>query len=247
MTTKAVLPTAQHSSSNYGFTLIELLISMVISMIIITGIYSAYRTQEKSQIVQSQVIKMQQSLRSLMTFLSSEIRLAGYNPEESEGIGIVQADIAGIIFTCDKNGDGDTDDDNEYIEYALEDGADSDNDGQVDSGVSSLCRNTDDTTTDLQPLADNIVAVEFLYVLEDDTADGVYNPTTTLAPSSTAYDSIRAITISILVRSSHSDSSFVNTSSYTTGSGAIWGPYDDNYRRRILTTTVKLRNYGLGS
>ncbi len=63
-----------------GFTLVELMITLVISTMIIASISVSYVAQQKSQVVQDQVIEMQQNLRAAMLFLSSEVRMAGYKP-----------------------------------------------------------------------------------------------------------------------------------------------------------------------
>ena len=56
---------------------------------------------------------------------------------------------------------------------------------------------------------------------------------------------IRSIQISILARAGKSDQEFTNNATYTTPSGTTWGPFNDNYRRRFLKTTVFCRNLDL--
>lgn len=227
-----------------GFTLVELMVALVVSLIILMAVYSAYRTQQKAQTAQADVIKMQENLRSLVSFLSSEIRLAGYNSDT----GITNATQSSFGFKWDYDGDGTPDGDNEYLEYGFRAADDANDDGQADSGIASFCRrrtNVDATESGYESLADNIVAVEFLYLLKDESDNGDYDPETKLNPDAADYDSIRAVQISILARSERYDKSVSNTSTYTTASGAIWGPYDDSYRRRMLITTVKIRNLGL--
>jgi type IV pilus assembly protein PilW len=248
---KIIGHTARGRNKFGGFTLVELLITMAISMVIVAAIFSTYISQQKTQLAQHQVIQMQQNLRALMTFLSSEIRLTGYDPESDGNVGISLATRSNLRFTWDSDGDGFTsgggeNEKEEDLEYGFAAADDLDGDGQADSGAASFCRrraNVDDTEAGFEPLADNIVAVEFMYVLKDINSNSVYDPTTTLSPLD--YDDIRAVTISILARAAKADSDFVNTSTYTTASGVIWGPYNDNYRRRLLVTKVKLRNLGL--
>lgn len=227
-----------------GFTLVELMVALVLSLTILLAAYSAYHTQQKAQTAQADVVKMQENLRSLVSFLSSEIRRAGYDSDA----GITNATQSSFGFKWDSDGDGTTDGDNEYIEYGFKTADDTDGDGQADSGIASFCRrrtNVNATESGYESLADNIVAVEFLYLLDDESDNGEYDPETKLNPDETDYDDIRAVQISILARSERYDKSVSNTSTYTTASGAIWGPYDDSYRRRMLITTVKIRNLGL--
>ncbi len=117
---------------------------------------------------------------------------------------------------------------------------DADSDGIVDdldgdgiqNDVASLGR---DTGGGFESITENIQAIEFYYTLANGTA--------TTTPATVA--DVRSIQISLLARAGKSDRNFNNTQSYTTPSGAVWGPYGDNFRRRLLTTTVKCRNMGL--
>jgi type IV pilus assembly protein PilW len=236
-------PTLPDNLKN-GFTLVELMIALVISSIICAGVYSAYLAQQRSQVAQAEVVKMQANLRSLMSFLSAEIRLVGYDSDT----GITSASGSSFGFKADYDDDGSTDGDNEFLEYGFKATDDADGDGEADDGAASFCRrrtNVDASQAGYESLADNIVAVEFLYLLKDESDNGEYDPETKLNPDSSDYDDIRAVQISILARTKKEDSNYTNSSAYTTASGAIWGPYDDNYRRRMLVTTVKLRNLGL--
>ncbi|MFT5697825.1 MAG: type IV pilus assembly protein PilW [Desulforhopalus sp.] len=231
-----------------GFTLVELMITLLLSSIVLAAISTAYQTQQRSQTILSQRIGMQQQLRSLITFISSEIRLTGLDPQEDDNVGISQASQGGFRFTLDVDDDGLSTGANEDIEYGFPFADDNNDDGQADIGAASFCRrraNVDSTELGFESLADNIVAVEFLYVLEDSSDNDQYDPTTTLTPSTPELEDIRAITISILIRTANPDSKYDNNETYVAASGQVWGPYDDNYRRMLLTTNVKLRNIGL--
>ncbi len=89
-------------------------------------------------------------------------------------------------------------------------------------------------TRDGQELARNIEAIEFAYILEDKSV--------TTAPSNP--DDVRAVTVSLLGRAERGDSSYKNQETYTTAAGTDWSS-EDNYRRRMLITTVQCRNMGL--
>ncbi|MDI6763579.1 MAG: prepilin-type N-terminal cleavage/methylation domain-containing protein [Thermodesulfobacteriota bacterium] len=60
-----------------GLTLIELLIVLVISSILIAGIYRTFIGQQHTYTVQEQVVDMQQSLRMAINQMVREIRMAG--------------------------------------------------------------------------------------------------------------------------------------------------------------------------
>lgn len=133
--------------SDKGFTLIELLVAMAISGIVMAGVYSVYYSQQKSYMAQEQVAVMQQNLRAAMLFMGREIRMAGCDPK-GQAVDFADWDISSsssFKFTFDIRGsavgslpDGDTDDPNEDITYAL-DGTDLERNGDhVAANISSL-------------------------------------------------------------------------------------------------------------
>jgi type IV pilus assembly protein PilW len=72
-----------------------------------------------------------------------------------------------------------------------------------------------------------------------DTADGTAN-----LPSLVPVDRIRAIKVFILARSKGMDLSYTNNETYRVGQWSVSGN-GDQFRRRLLVTTVKCRNLGL--
>lgn len=217
-----------------GFTLVELLIAMAITGIVAGAIFTAFLSQQKSYLAQEQVAEMQQNLRAAMDIMVRDIRMAGYDPYRNSGAGIVTATGNSISFTVvsdndtiDNDNDTITDETGELnaITYSLYDAY---SDGDTDIGKKTGLGNN-------APVAENIDNLEFYYTLEDATQ--------TLTPASP--NDIRNVQIAILARAEHEDSKFTNTKNYTTPSGAIWGPYNDGFRRRLLSTTVKCRNMGL--
>jgi prepilin-type N-terminal cleavage/methylation domain-containing protein len=61
-----------------GITLIELLIALVISSILIAGIYRTFIQQQKSYATQEQVADMQQNVRVSINRMMREIRMTGF-------------------------------------------------------------------------------------------------------------------------------------------------------------------------
>lgn len=61
-----------------GLTLIELLIALVISALIISGLYRTFIGQQKTYTVQEQIVDMQQNARTAVNRMMSEIRMAGF-------------------------------------------------------------------------------------------------------------------------------------------------------------------------
>lgn len=61
-----------------GITLIELLIALAISAILIAGIYRTFITQQRSYMVQDQVVEMQQNVRVAINKMMREIRMVNF-------------------------------------------------------------------------------------------------------------------------------------------------------------------------
>ncbi len=243
-----------------GFTLVELMITMVISLIIMGAIFSAYQIQQKTYAAQNQVTEMQQNIRVAMDFLLREIRMAGYDPaqnvmKESNNYGILEATIGRFKFLQDLNSDGDTSDANETITFGFSNTNDSGvvagtgANGIAVGGAAELGR---DDTNGFDGIAEDIAAIEFNYTLL------VPKPATTpptvptpppdiiITTSPTGQEQyIRSIEISLLTRANLPDPKINNTIIYTTAGNNSWGPFNDNYRRRLLITTVQCRNMGL--
>lgn len=66
-----------------GITLIELLVGLVICAIAIGAIYRVFITQSRAYVVQDQVVEIQQNIRSAMELMVRDIRMAGFNYDNS--------------------------------------------------------------------------------------------------------------------------------------------------------------------
>jgi type IV pilus assembly protein PilW len=221
-------------TNDKGFTLVEIMIALALSGIVMAAIYTAFLSQQRSYLAQEQVSEMQQNIRAGVDILTREIRMAGGDPDPNQdggaGAGIITAIAGELRFTQDitddgstGDSDGDVNDSGEDITYSLYTASD---------GVQKLGRKN---PTLNQAVAENIDQLEFYYTLSDGSLS--------LAP--TDPDDIRSVQISILAKAGQPDPNFVNTEPYTSASGVAWGPYNDNFRRRLLRTTVKCRNMGL--
>jgi len=214
-----------------GFTVVELMIAIAVGGIVMGAVMTSFLSQHRSYLAQDEVVEMQQNARVAMDMLTRDIRSAGYDPNRL-GAGITVAAANNLVFTREDalpaNG-------LETIAYSLFDAfaaaAPPTNDGLVDD-LALQVTTAAGTSAGRQVVAENIEQLEFRYLDEDG------NVTATLAD-------IRAIQISILAVASRPDQNFINTMTYTTASGAIWDPVDDNLRRRLLITTVQCRNLGL--
>ena len=202
---------------NRGFSLIELLIAMAIVGIVMAAVYSTYYSQQRSYVIQEQVAAMQQNLRAGLGLMEREIRMTGYDPTGAANAGIVSMAANSIHLTSDLDGDGDTLDTNEDVIYSL-------------NASGNLGR---DTGGGLQPVAENIDALDFVYL------DGDRNVTAANA-------SVRSIEITIVARAGRVDRDYTDTQAYINQRGTVILPAkNDNFRRKVLSVEVKCRNLGL--
>jgi type IV pilus assembly protein PilW len=72
-----------------GFTLIELLIALFVGMIALGAIYTILLMQQRDHGDQRSILEMQQNLRGALVALEQEIRMAGYDPEDTGRFGII--------------------------------------------------------------------------------------------------------------------------------------------------------------
>lgn len=228
-----------------GFTLAEVMIVMVISSIIMGAVFTIYLVHQRSYVEHDDLADIQQNLRGALAVMTPEIRQAGCNPTRSAGIGILQATNSVLRFTADLGGDpinpnqadGDANDANEDVTYGFSAVNDADGNGIADGGGADwstpapLGRNTGGG---FQAMAENIEAVEFNYILDGGA--------TSLAPAN--LNDIRTVQVSILGRAANPSQDFQHNQTYTTASGAVWTPPQDNFRRRLVIVNIQCRNMG---
>jgi prepilin-type N-terminal cleavage/methylation domain-containing protein len=66
-----------------GVTLIELLVALVIGSIVVAGIYRVFVAQTRAYTIQDQVVEVQQSIRSAMEVILRDLRMAGYDGDQT--------------------------------------------------------------------------------------------------------------------------------------------------------------------
>jgi type IV pilus assembly protein PilW len=112
---------------NQGFTVIELLMAVAIGGIVLGSVYSTYTSQQRSYQITEDVTAVQQNLRAAMCLMERELRMAGYDPKNSNQFGFQAAGSYGratnatnVYFTVDRDEEGDVDDnDVEQIAFRL--------------------------------------------------------------------------------------------------------------------------------
>jgi type IV pilus assembly protein PilW len=205
-----------------GFTLLELLITMAISGLVMTGIYSVYNSQQTTYNSLMQSVEMQQNLRAGMLMLVNEVRMAGYDPTGDANARLVNIDSDTITFTMDLDGDGMLAGSGENITYLIYTASD---------GRQKLGRQN---PTVSQAVAENFDALNFVYL----DADG--NVTATAS-------AVRSIQVAMVAKTDRvAVGGFLNTTTYNNLQGnAIFTAGGDTFRRIRSATQVKCRNLGL--
>jgi type IV pilus assembly protein PilW len=218
-----------------GFTLVELLVALALTGITMVAVYKTFSAQEKVFAVQDDAASMQQDLRAAMEIMIKDFRMAGYSPNTAGAAGVTSAQASSCTFTADRNADGDVTDADEQITYSLSGGARPFRLSRTSGGVT-------------QPVADNVDALDFVYVL----ADG----STTSAPAAADLTNIRAIQVTVVARGNRADKDYVNKTLYWNQFGPqpaapaapdptlslLGAAANDGFRRRLLTATVTCRN-----
>jgi prepilin-type N-terminal cleavage/methylation domain-containing protein len=245
-----------------AFSLIEVMVAMAIFSIIMAAVIAAFHEQLKMNNAQQGVSAMQQNARTAMYFLARELMMAGFDPTGTANAGIkpITDRHDAVTLTMDVTGgesdgvdndndgktdnllekhfgDGKTDDSNEVVTYAL-------NNGQLTRASAGGSP---------QVLAGNIDALDFEYFglnpLDPDCADDCHLD---LDQAAADPDAIRMVLVSIITRSPSRTRSLgfplLDDSIYRNPLGKIIldkQTKPDTVRRLALSTAIKLRNQGL--
>lgn len=145
-----------------GVTLIELLVVLVISGLLLGGIYYLFVSQTKAYTVQEQVVEVQQSLRGAMEILLRDLRMAGFDRDAiTSKIHIATPIVAG--------------DQTVVVNYEYDDNTQYSVLYQRNTGAGTLIRQLTtirgDGTTVVGPqevLLENVESLEFRYGLDAD-------------------------------------------------------------------------------
>ncbi len=163
-----------------GFTIVETLIALAIGSIVISALYQIFHDQQKSFVIQDQVVEMQQNGRAGIYFMTKELRSASFDPEDSGLFGFVSDfdapndvfavdidyanDKSRVAFTMDDDASGTINNfENELIAY------------QFDPSEHTITRFQFSTTGNRWDLiATNIEALDFVFI--DETGNVTTDP-----------------------------------------------------------------------
>ncbi len=223
-----------------GFSLIELTIAVGISTFVLAAIYMNHRYQTQSYVAQEHVSDMQQNLRAAMYVLSRDLRMAGYDPlvrsrvdEPGKLIGILEAKADSVRFNMNLCDNLEPCDYNEVF-YAL----------FTDKGVRYLNRQTAGGTLQadkLQAVAENIDALDFVYLDEDGDVLGDGNGNAT-----DDRDKIRSVQITMVARSRKKESKIFEKSEFRNlQEKIVFNAPGDHFRRLSQKIEIRCRNLGI--
>lgn len=179
----------QAAAANSGFTIIELLIAMAASALVMAAIYVLFVSQQRHYMAQSQVVEMQQNLRSGTGMMESDLRMVGYSPVENptDTFGLRDITKRNLDYTLNANGnstiqfsvdldeDGVLDNPNEIITYSLANFPD--NNAASQDGIADLTRSTQTPVIAASPnnnrqlISENIEALGIAYAFDLDGDD----------------------------------------------------------------------------
>ena len=258
-----------------GFTLIELLMAMVTGIIVLAGIYAAFNSQQKIHTKESQVVDAEQNVRGAAHFMVREIRLAGMDQTGNANARFRIAGPHSIRFTLDRNDDEDVLDADEDIAYRFSAAVDTDGNGFADSGAAPIARVTtgeDRLAEDIHAIGfayafDRVIpggsdgdgVLDFVDGDGDDVLDAgeeiwAYdsdgdgdldwdNDTNASLGFTVNFDRIRAVRVWILARTRQPLRGSSGPKNFIVGDKPV--NVNDNFKYRLLTTTVKCRNLGI--
>lgn len=257
-----------------GFTLIEMLVALVVTMVIMGGAYSVFNSQQKQTTIQTNVSDVQQSVRAAMDFMSRDLRMAGYDPEDIGGFGIVDIKFRDlndsvsntgssfIRFLWDRDSDGFLDSD-ETIDYGLVDSTD------VTPGIADIYLRLPNDTNKRDVLSSNIISLGLAYAY-DDNDDGELDRDAGTgeiiwavdARNDDVWDSLNTATGATTVTGTAVDlgairavriwllaQSQAQDPNYTDNTTYVVGSHvvtpNNNFRHRISERTILCRNMGI--
>lgn len=214
---------------NSGFSLIELLVAIVIGGIVISAAYMLFTSNQRTYIIQDELVNIQQTIRPAAEYISRHIRVAGLDPEQVGIFGIRDATNGTIEFSFDRVEDLS----GTHLPGVLE----PTDEIKAFRVLNSELQEMDQDTNTWETIAENVEVLNFVYLNSNGNV---------IADPATNRGAIRTVEISIVGVSRNPVTRYTNTTSYVNLQGVeILPPQNDNFVRMMFSETVQCRNLGL--
>lgn len=92
-----------------GFSLLELVVGLAIASVAMLAVISIFTTLTRAYTTQNAFASVQQVARAGVEYMAQNIRMAGLNPKNIDGIEILSATPTSIEFKLDRNLNGEID------------------------------------------------------------------------------------------------------------------------------------------
>ena len=93
-------------AGNGGFSVVELVLALAVMVVVMVGILSLFSSLNQNYTTQNVAASVQQVARTGIDIMTRNIRMAGFNPQSLNPIGIVEASAKKSRFHCDLDGSG---------------------------------------------------------------------------------------------------------------------------------------------
>lgn len=213
----------------------------LISLFLCGLVWVNFQSHHRAFLTQTHSASMHADLRSALSLLEEDIRMAGYSPAlrnesaEKTAPGIVLAGKDCIRITMDRDGNGDTAGPDEDITYRIE----------KSDGIPALkCKRSEGPRATFQPVVNHVEALDFVYL------DVEGNPLDTGGLDLLEHNlgRIRCVQILLVLRSAWKDRRFIHAEAIRNLQGSeVLTAKRDHYLRAHLRKTVCCRNLGLAA
>ncbi len=89
-----------------GFSLVELMVAIAVASILGVAIVFTFSTSSRHFTEQNVAALLQQDIRATLAIISRQIRMAGYDPQQTDNFSIEQADAFRFKYSADLDEDG---------------------------------------------------------------------------------------------------------------------------------------------
>ncbi len=143
----------QSKLNQKGMSLVELLVVLVITGMLVGGMYRVFITQNRAYAVQEQVVEVQQGIQGAMETLLRDLRMTGFDDEQTPGVKITDPVVPG--------------DHSITVRYEYK-GAQREVSYWVDEASRLMRQEIRNGLGTTEPLLENVEAFNFSYGLDDD-------------------------------------------------------------------------------